>query len=75
MYSAADKTLYVYQLSDLNSPIATYPLNDICNACIIADNRLYLGGNEMLHVYDVNNNSLTTEPLVAVTWLDPKWSI
>ena len=45
VYSAADNILYVHLLSDLKTPIAKYPLDDICNACIIADNRLYLGGN------------------------------
>lgn len=75
MYLAADKTLYVHLMSDLTSPIATYELNDVCKACIIADNRLYLGGNKFLHVYQVNNYSLTSEPLEEVTKLEPKWSI
>jgi hypothetical protein len=44
LYTERGKNLYVYSLSDLYSPIATYPLGGGCASGIITDNRLYLGG-------------------------------
>jgi hypothetical protein len=53
-------------LSDLSSPIATYPLGDWrCPSGIITDNRLYLGGYEKLHIFEVTTS--ITQPLKLVT--------
>ena len=45
LYTDRGKNLYVYLLSDLSSPIATYPLDCRSKSGIITDNRLYLGGD------------------------------
>jgi hypothetical protein len=42
LYTAGDKTLYVYSMSDHTSPIATYQLSKKCLSGIITDNYLYL---------------------------------
>ena len=42
LYTEADKTLYVYSLSDLTSPIATYDISGVCFSGLIADNRLFI---------------------------------
>ena len=52
LYTAADKTMYVYSMSDHTSPIATYQLSKKCLSGIITDNHLYLGDvRKMLHVF------------------------
>ena len=43
VYTAVDKTMYVYLVSDTTSPIATYSLRNVCFSGLIKDNRLYLG--------------------------------
>jgi hypothetical protein len=48
LYTAADSTLYVYLMSDITSPIATYSLTDECYSGIISENFLYLGGKYYL---------------------------
>jgi hypothetical protein len=53
LYTAADDTLYVYLLSDLTSPSATYPLRGECYSALITENRLYLGGAGKLHIFEV----------------------
>ena len=63
LYTAADKTLYVYSMSDHTSPIATYQLGGQCDSGIIADNHLYLGG-EKLHVFEVTTS--LSQPLIPV---------
>jgi hypothetical protein len=65
LYTEADKTLYVYSLSDLTSPCATYPLDDDCHSALITENRLYLGGWKKLHIFEVTPS--LTEPLTPVT--------
>ena len=70
MYTEADETLYVYSFSDLTSPSATYPLGDKCNSALITDNRLYLGGNNELHIFEVTPS--LTEPLTPVTKIPTK---
>ena len=47
LYTEADKILYVYSMSDLKSPIATYPLGGTCLSGMIIDNRLYLGSDNL----------------------------
>ena len=65
MYTEEDKTLYVYSVGDLTSPSATYPLGDRCFSALISDNRLYLGGEYKLHIFEVIPS--LTEPLRPVT--------
>ena len=48
LYTAVGKTLYVYLVSDITTPIATYSLSKGCFSVIISENRLYLGGREYL---------------------------
>ena len=70
LYTEIVKNLYVYSLSDLSSPIATYPLGGLCVSGIITDNRLYLGGREKLHIFEVTTS--ITQPLKPVTVLTTK---
>ena len=63
VYTEADETLYVYSLSNLTSPSATYPL-DKCYSALITENRLYLGGACKLHIFEVTPS--LTEPLTPV---------
>ena len=72
MYTEADKTLYVYSLSNLISPSATYPLGK-CYSALITENRLYLGGNFKLHIFEVTPS--LTEPLTPVTKIPTKRSV
>ena len=65
LYTEADKTLYVYSLSNLTSPSATYPLDAKCYSALITENRLYLGGACELHIFEVTPS--LTEPLTPVT--------
>jgi hypothetical protein len=44
LYTVLGITLYVYSLSELSSPIATYDLFKSCTTGLIADNYLFLGG-------------------------------
>jgi hypothetical protein len=55
-------------LSDLSSPLATYPVDGWCYSGIIADNRLYLGVNEKLHIFEVTTS--ITKPLIEVTVIE-----
>jgi hypothetical protein len=65
LYTEADETLYVYTLGDLIAPSATYPVDTYCYTGLISDNRLYLGGEEMLQIFEVTPS--LTEPLRLVT--------
>jgi hypothetical protein len=62
LYSEADKTLYVYSISDHTSPIATYQLGSQCRSGIITDNYLYLGGEDELHIFEATSS--LTQPLI-----------
>ena len=42
LYTQADKTLYVFSVRDLISPIMTYELSGDCSSGLIADNCLFL---------------------------------
>jgi hypothetical protein len=64
LYTERGKNLYVYSLSDLYSPIATYPLGGWCVSGIITDNRLYLGLYKELHIFNVSAS--ITQPLKQV---------
>ena len=64
MYTEADETLFVYSVSDLNSSSATYPLGNKCYSALITDNRLYIGGDYELNIFEVTSS--LTEPLKPV---------
>jgi hypothetical protein len=66
LYTETDETLYVYSLSDLTSPCATYPVGGKCYSALITDNRLYLGGVGKLHIFEV------TPSLTMVTQIPTK---
>jgi hypothetical protein len=68
LYTERGGNLYVYSLSDLYSPIATYPLGGGCCSGIITDNRLYLGLYKELHIFDVSAS--ITQPLKQVKVID-----
>jgi hypothetical protein len=71
LYTERGKNLYVYSLSDLYSPIATYPLGGECVSGIITDNHLYLGGEKKLHIFEVSAS--TTQPLKQVKVIDTEY--
>ena len=52
LYAAAEKTLYVFSVSDHKSPIATYELSDWCFSGIITDKHLYLSVYKKLYVFE-----------------------
>jgi hypothetical protein len=66
LYTAGDQTLYVYSVSDLTYPIATYQIDEDekCFSVIITETYLYLGGIRKLQVYEVTTS--LTQPLVSV---------
>ena len=64
LYTVADKTLYVYSMSDHTYPIATYRLVGTSLSGMIIDNRLYLGSNN-LQVFKVSTS--LTQSLTPVT--------
>jgi hypothetical protein len=66
----ADEALYVYSLSDLTAPSATYPRLGSCKSALITDNRFYLSGYHMLHIFEVTSS--LTEPLTPVTQIPTK---
>jgi hypothetical protein len=69
LYTGRGKNLYVYSLSDLYSPIATYPLGGWCFSGIITDSRLYLGGGgRKLHIFEVSAS--ISQPLKKVKVID-----
>jgi hypothetical protein len=70
LYTSADETLYVYSMIDHTSPIATYQLSKRCLSGIIADNHLYMGGKEKLHVFEVTTS--ISQPLIPVKVIDAK---
>jgi hypothetical protein len=66
LYTEANQTLYVYSVGDLTSPSASYPKLDNCYSALITENhRLYIGGFNKLHIYEVTPS--LTEPLIPVT--------
>ena len=73
LYTEVDETLYVYSVGDLTSPSATYPLGEKCFSALITDNRLYLGGDYKLHIFEVTPS--LTEPLRPVTKIPTKYYV
>jgi hypothetical protein len=65
LYAESDNNLHVYSMSDLTSPIVTYPLDGRCYSAMITDDHLYLGGNKKLYVFKVSES--LTQPLISVT--------
>jgi hypothetical protein len=70
LYTAAEKTLYMYSMSDLATPIATYPLGGRCYSGMIIDDRLYLGADN-LYIFKVCTSSLN-QPLTTVAVITTK---
>ena len=64
LYTEKGTNLYVYALSNLSSPIASYPLGNRCYSGIITENRVYLGGRKKLHIFEVTDS--ITQPLILV---------
>ena len=62
LYTEVDKTLYIYSESNLSAPIASYKIDCNCYSCIIADNKLFLGGEKALYVFKVTA-ALLKQPL------------
>jgi hypothetical protein len=73
LYTATDKTLYVYSMSDHTSHIATYQLSGDCYSCIIADNHLYLGGKIKLFIFEITTS--LTQPLIPVEVIETKYEV
>jgi hypothetical protein len=73
LYTATDKTLYVYSMSDHTSPIATYQLSGDCYSGIIADNHLYLGGKIKLFIFEITTS--LTQPLLPVEVIETKYEV
>ena len=70
LYTETDKNLYVYLMSDLTSPIATYQLGGRCYSAMITDDHLYLGGHSKLHVFKITASP--SQPLTPVTVITTK---
>ena len=70
LYTSVDKTLYVYLVSDINFPIATYSLSNRCSSGMISDNRLYLSGNPFLKIFDLTTS--LSQPLSPVKEIKTK---
>ena len=68
LYTERSKNLYVYSLSNLLTPIATYPIGSRCWSGIINENRLYLGGEKKLHIFEATTS--ITQPLIMLTVID-----
>ena len=69
-FTEVDKTLYVYSLGDLTSPSATYLQGEFIWSGLISENRLYLGGHNKLHIFEVTPS--LTQPLTPVTEIPTK---
>jgi len=53
LYLETNKTLYVYKMSDISSPIDKHDLGGHCFSSLISNNILYLGGEKVLHIFKV----------------------
>ena len=73
LYTETDKNLYVYLMSDLTSPIATYPLGGRCYSAMITDDHLYLGGDKQLYVFKVTAS--LTQPLAPLKVITTKFDV
>lgn len=69
LFTSADKNLYVYSLSDLSSPIATYDLLDAGWSGIIVDNILLVDGDSFkIMVYEISTS--ITVPLKQIAIIE-----
>jgi serine/threonine protein kinase len=68
LYTSIDKTLFVYSMSDLRSPLATYPLAWSCDSGLTFEDHLYVGARDNLYVFKVNNSM--PQPLTPVKVID-----
>jgi hypothetical protein len=65
LYTEVNDNLLVFLINDLTSPIASYPLNGQSFSCLVSENRLYINGGSIMHVFEVSTS--LTEPLVEVS--------
>jgi hypothetical protein len=72
LYTERNKHLCVFSMSDLSSPIATYPLHGGCDSGIVIDNRLYLGGWK-LKIFEVTTS--ISQPLKPVTVINTESNV
>jgi hypothetical protein len=56
LYTEVNKTLYVYQLSDLISPLEKIDLGGHCFSSFKSSNLLYLGGEKVLYIFKVETS-------------------
>jgi hypothetical protein len=64
----------VYSLSELNNPLASYPIGGNCYAGVLTDSRLYLGDNKCkLHVFEVTSS--LTQPIEPITQIKTERAI
>ena len=70
LYTAVGKTLFVYLVNNITTPIATYSLSDDCYSGMISDNRLYLGGEYYLKIFELSTS--LTQPLAPITQITTK---
>jgi hypothetical protein len=63
LYTVGHKTLYIYSMMDHTFPIATYVLPDSCHSGLIADNFLFLGGENFNGIIVYELSASLTEPL------------
>ena len=53
VYTVVDKTIFVYSMGDLTHPVFSHPLDVFLFSAKFVDNRLYLGSECMLFVFEV----------------------
>jgi hypothetical protein len=70
LYTAYNRTLYVFLMSDITSSIAAYSLRHWCYSAMISDNRLYLGGHCYLKIFILTKSVI--QPLTPVTEIATK---
>jgi hypothetical protein len=66
MYTSVDNILYVFSVSDLSSPIATYDLPWSYTKLIISDNRLFLGASNTHDITVIEINTSLSKPLIEL---------
>jgi hypothetical protein len=70
LYTEVNKTLYVYQLSDLISPLDKIDLGGHCFSSFKSNNLLYLGGEKVLYIFKVETS--LSKPLKFVQQIETK---
>ena len=64
MYTSADKILFVFSVSDLSSPIATYDLPSSYSKVLISDNCLFLGASNTYYITVIEITTSLSKPLI-----------